>query len=171
MNNIAKYIYSEKRREINMQETKHIKYTSGYKYILEDDVWFFTNIYLTDDFHTNKIIHYKKGWMLIMKGFGWDGPSGITHDDKYNMRGALIHDAGYYLLRHNFNTIYRGRFDTFLKRVMKEDADYLLRNKKFTMLRKLFFNRIRPAYYKFAVKMFGKSSADPENKRKILIAP
>jgi hypothetical protein len=39
------------------------------------------------------------GTGIIYAGYGWDGCSGPTFDDKTNMRGGLIHDFFYQLMR------------------------------------------------------------------------
>lgn len=42
--------------------------------------------------------HYFKisaGILYARKGYRWDGPSGPTVDDRYNMRASLYHDIGY----------------------------------------------------------------------------
>lgn len=39
------------------------------------------------------------GKLTIMKGYAWDGPSGPTFDTKNFMRGSLVHDALYQLIR------------------------------------------------------------------------
>lgn len=39
------------------------------------------------------------GHLLIKAGYAWDGCSGPTWDDLTNMRGGLVHDALYGLLR------------------------------------------------------------------------
>jgi hypothetical protein len=39
------------------------------------------------------------GVLTINKGYAWDGASGPTIDTKSSMRGSLVHDAGYQLLR------------------------------------------------------------------------
>lgn len=41
----------------------------------------------------------RNGILRILPGFVWDGPSGPTHDDEWNMKASLIHDAGYALIR------------------------------------------------------------------------
>lgn len=138
-----------------MIETKQIKYTKGYKYMLEEDAWFYTGIVLDRDFTTRWVIHQKEGWMMIKKCFGYDGPSGPTLDDKTNMRGALAHDGLYYLFRHGFPVKYRKIADGMLKRMMIEDGAC----------------KVRASYYEWAVSKFAQSSADPKNARKILTAP
>jgi len=39
------------------------------------------------------------GTLTISNGYAWDGASGPTLDTKSSMRGSLVHDAGYQLLR------------------------------------------------------------------------
>ena len=40
-----------------------------------------------------------KGKLTIKRGYAWDGPSGPTIDTKTFMRGSLVHDALYQLMR------------------------------------------------------------------------
>lgn len=40
-----------------------------------------------------------EGLLTIAKGYAWDGPSGPTIDTRTFMRGSLVHDALYQLLR------------------------------------------------------------------------
>ncbi len=39
------------------------------------------------------------GILIIKKGYAWDGPSGPTIDTLNFMRGSLVHDALYQLMR------------------------------------------------------------------------
>ena len=41
-----------------------------------------------------------KGHLIIKRSYAWDGPSGPTIDTKNFMRGSLVHDALYQLMRH-----------------------------------------------------------------------
>lgn len=137
------------------KETKCIKYTKGYKYMLEEDAWFYTGIKPDQDFITKRVIHYTDGWMLIKEGFCWDGCSGPTWDDKSNMRAGLMHDGVYYLLRHGFSMAYRSIGDKKLRDLMIEDGAI----------------RARANYYQWAVSHFGKGSAEPKNQRVVQTAP
>ena len=56
------------------------------------------------------------GELLISKGYVWDGPSGPTIDTKSFMRGSLVHDALYQLLREGA-----------IGQELREYADRLLR--------------------------------------------
>jgi hypothetical protein len=44
-------------------------------------------------------LNKERGELIIMPGYAWDGPSGPTPDFKSTMRGSLIHDALYQLMR------------------------------------------------------------------------
>lgn len=59
----------------------------------------------------------KNGHLHISRFYAWDGPSGPTIDTKNFMRGSLVHDALYQLLR-------RKRIDARFRK----DADLLLRD-------------------------------------------
>ena len=135
------------------EETKRIKYTKGYKYMLEEDAWVYTGIRYA--MMTKRVTHFADGWMLIKDGFGSDGPSGPTWDDKTNIRAGFIHDALYYLHRRGLPMCYRIVDDNLLEKTMIEDGA----------------PKWRAAYYKWAVQKFGQSSAEPKNKRKVLVAP
>jgi hypothetical protein len=86
-----------------MFDMRKIKYSSGYKYQLKED---FT-IDLFFDFGIKKtIIHpyitlSQSGILTICEGYAWDGASGLTIDTKSSMRGALVHDALYQLMRED----------------------------------------------------------------------
>lgn len=86
-----------------------------------------------------------EGLLKIESGYAWDGPSGPTIDTKTFMRGSLIHDALYQLMREEKldPKIYRESADKILKEVCIEDG----------------MSFFRASYvYKF-VRWFGKSSA------------
>ncbi len=58
------------------------------------------------------------GRLLVRSGYAWDGPSGPTLDTRDFMRGSLVHDALYQLMR-------LGALDW---RTQREAADDLLRD-------------------------------------------
>lgn len=153
------------------QESKCVRYRAGFKYIMYEDTWIYTGIKLDEDFITDWVHHYRDGWMRGLAGFGFDGPSGVTIDDRCNMRGACFHDQGYYLLRHGFPQKYRVVFDLLLEKTMEQDAEVVYKDKRFANFRRWFQTKVRPSYYEYAVEKFGGSAADPKNIRPILIAP
>ncbi len=90
------------------------------------------------------------GKLTIRKGYSWDGPSGPTIDTKTFMRGSLIHDALYQLIREKvlpFSA--RKRADEILKEVCLEDG----------------MCPFRAWYVHLGVKWFGCSSAKPDMKQ------
>ena len=98
----------------------------------------------------------KSGQLIIRKGYAWDGPSGPTFDTNAFMRGALVHDSLYQLIRE-------GRFgqekspdwkkarrvaDNEMKRLCREDGMWKIR-----------------AWYTFkAVRLFAAFAAKPNRK-------
>jgi hypothetical protein len=133
-----------------------MKYKAGYKYQLAE------NFQMTTEF-TGKTI--KQGFisltvggvLTLSKGYAWDGPSGPAIDTKNFMRGSLVHDALYQLMRKKRldPKIYREPADRFLQTMCVEDGMW----------------KVRAWWvYKF-VSMFAKSAADPKNERRILTAP
>ncbi len=113
-----------------------IKYHDGYKYQLIDDytislaelqpehskIWSKPKI-LTD------YINLYKGDLTIYHGYAWDGPSGPTIDTKNFMRGSLVHDALYQLIREDFlkESVYRKLSDEVLRKICIEDGMWRLR--------------------------------------------
>jgi len=81
-----------------MAKLHYMEYKGGYKYQLTKDEKIKTSIrgYEID---TQFIKLSKDGWLLIRKGYAWDGPSGPTVDTFSSMRGSLVHDALYQLIR------------------------------------------------------------------------
>ena len=87
-----------------------IAFRSGYKYQLAEDYSAIIPIAPLAEIITDYIILIREpslihgiapceGQLTIKKGYAWDGPSGPAIDTKSAMRGSLIHDAGYQLLR------------------------------------------------------------------------
>ena len=76
----------------------HIYYKEGYKYQLVRSYALQTKItgYCVS---TDYIDLFTNGVLTIKWGYAWDGPSGPTFDTKNSMRGALVHDALYQLMR------------------------------------------------------------------------
>jgi hypothetical protein len=51
------------------------------------------------EIHTDWLKLDKEGYLLVRAGYCWDGASGPTWDSKCSMRGSLVHDALYQLMR------------------------------------------------------------------------
>jgi len=83
------------------------------------------------------------GILTISKGYAWDGPSGPTIDTKTFMRGSLVHDALYQLMRMKLLPISnKDDADRTLQQICKEDG----------------MCKFRAWYVYWSVKIFAKSA-------------
>jgi len=100
-----------------------IRYKSGYKYQLADD-YIHELSFSINSIIINTFISIKPPSILSIKsGYAWDGPSGPTVDTPAFMRGSLIHDALYQLIREGLlDPSYRKLADEELLRVCKADG-------------------------------------------------
>ncbi len=133
-----------------------ICYRKGYKYQLYEDYVVKIEIKPDQDITTSYIDLSSEGSLRIKTGYAWDGPSGPTVDTLNFMRGSLVHDALYQLMRENK-----------IDRDKKNYADELLK----TMCVEDGMSTIRAWFVYQAVKNFGNSSTDPKNKRPYIGAP
>jgi hypothetical protein len=64
------------------------------------------------------------GVLSIGKYYAWDGPSGPTIDTRNFMRGSLVHDALYQLMREGVldYKVHRKRADEILRELCLEDG-------------------------------------------------
>ena len=87
------------------------------------------------------------GELTIHARYAWDGPSGPTIDTKSFMRGSLVHDALYQLMRERVLDRERDRKDAdrLLRRLCVEDGMW----------------RFRARYVYWFVRMFGGGAAKP----------
>ena len=133
-----------------------IKYKSGYKYQLVEEYTCQVNIFPEHDIITDYILLAKTGILTIKKGYAWDGPSGPTFDTKTFMRGSLVHDALYQLLREmHLPKHYRANADQILHIICIEDG----------------MNRLRAWYVYKGVEKGAGFAADPKHAKPILTAP
>lgn len=139
----------------------YIKYRSGYKYWLAEEYQVKVSIIPENDVPVDKTIKSfielnTEGVLVIKKGYAWDGPSGPTIDIPSFMRGSLVHDALYQLLRReDIEQKWRDEADEELRRICREDGMW----------------RIYSNWVHWAVRKFGKRGADPESRKKIHKAP
>jgi len=149
-----------------------IKYRDGYRYQLAEMYDVKTGIILgenEDCIDTEFVCLYHNGILFIRRFFPWDGPSGPTKwlcDRvpkwlrnkilKTILRGSLVHDGLYYLMRQGKLDIkWREQADKELKRICLEDG----------------MSKLRAWWVYKGVRRFAKFAALPENKKKILVAP
>lgn len=132
-----------------------IKYKSGYKYQLAEDYQCRVQIQPGTNIFSLYIELTADGRLTIKKGYAWDGPSGPTVDTKNFMRGSLIHDALFQLMREGkLNQGYKHKADLELHRACREDG----------------MSRFRAAYVLKSMK-FTDFAVSPKNRKKILTAP
>lgn len=129
---------------------KCIMYKSGYKYQLCEDYIETIDIFPNEDIDYGYIRLSIDGNFFIKKGYAWDGASGKARDTKTNMRGALVHDALYQLMRNYPNEFprenYRIQADKLFKKMLQIDGMFGL----------------RVLFFYLAVRWFGDSSAGPD---------
>ena len=133
-----------------------IKYKGGYKYQLAETYQATVDIRPADTIHTEFIHLTRTGLLMIGQGYAWDGPSGPAIDTKNFMRGSLIHDALYQLMREgHLPKTCRRAADVELRRACAEDG----------------MSWIRCQWVYWSVCVFASSCADPQHKKPVLEAP
>jgi len=136
---------------------KCIKYKAGYKYQLQADYSVTIPIKPAVDIITEYITLNTPGLLFLKEGYAWDGPSGPTVDTLTFMRGSLLHDALYQLMRegHLDPDIHREMADKILHDTCVEDGMWSFR-----------------AWYVYqAVHLFARESADPAQEHPLILAP
>lgn len=132
-----------------------MKYRDSYKYQLYEDEAFITGI-KGFEVHSDFIDLMPDGKLTCKKGYAWDGASGPTWDTKSSMRGSLIHDAGYQLMREGKLPLdYKVVFDGLFYLTLIHDG----------------MSKARAYIWYKGVLWFAKSATLPENDRPILVAP
>lgn len=134
----------------------YIYYSDGYKYQIKKDYRTRVHIYPKENIIADFVELYTDGRFLIKKGFACDGPSGPTVDTPTFMRGAIVHDALYWLIRHGY-----------LSQDLRKVADLILY--KICLEDGMWETRVDYVYH--AVEMFGESAADPKNIKEVYKAP
>ena len=135
---------------------KHILFKAGYKFQLVE-TYFHDIIYSPmEDIKTPHLGLSTKGLLVIKRFYAWDGPSGPTFDTPNFMRGSLVHDALYQLMRMELiPQSFRKMADYELYRICRQDG----------------MGQLRAWMVWTAVKHFGKSAASPDNVKEVLKAP
>jgi len=139
-----------------MKQIYYIK-LRGYKYLLKKD--YFHNVGINGfDVSTPYLELSPSGLLRVKAGYAWDGASGPTFDTKSSMRGSLMHDALYQLIRlKKIPASYRRQADELLVSICLEDRMW----------------KVRAYCWERVVKWFAALSARPgsEKEEVILCAP
>jgi hypothetical protein len=128
-----------------------LKYKKGYKYQLAEDFVFELPKKILGKIEKPLIDQSfidlePNGILIIRAGYAWDGPSGPTFDTKTFMKGALVHDALYQLIRNGY---------FFDDEKARELADDLLKE----MCRRDRMIKVRAWWVHFFVRKFGTHAA------------
>ena len=119
-----------------------------YKYQLTNNYTITIPITPDSDIQAGFVTLTSGGALNIRQHYAWDGPSGIfTIHTKSFMRGSLVHDALYQLMRPsklNYK-VHRETADQILKDICVEDGMW----------------KFRAAYVHWFVRAFGKKHARP----------
>ena len=133
-----------------------IKYKAGYKYQLHEDCSCNVGICPDTDIRVPYITLDTGGKLTIEAGYAWDGPSGPTFDTRTFMRGSLVHDALYQLIRLGcIEPHHRKDADRILYEICRDDG----------------MCSIRAEWVYQAVRAFGNACINPNGERKLLTAP
>jgi len=91
-----------------------------------------------------EFIELDRGLLTIREGYCWDGASGPTIDTKSTMRGSLVHDALYQLMRMGkIGQEYKPLADQTFRRLIRADG----------------MGVFRAWYYYNGVRFFGRKAA------------
>ncbi len=146
-------IYSKETLE---KMASQIKYKGGYKYQLAETHSCKIDICPVTNIQTEYIELTDMGRLTIKEGYCWDGASGPAIDTKRIMRGSLVHDALYQLLREGFLPPEdRVGADMELRKIILEDG----------------MSWMRAWYCYRVVRRLAGYAAKPEYQKEILIAP
>ena len=136
---------------------KCIAYKGGYKYQLKQTYTVAIAVIPPAAIHTEYISLEVNGELTLKEGYAWDGPSGPTIDTRSFMRGSLVHDALYQLMRESRlpNEEYREAADKALRTICREDGMW----------------SVRAWWVYHGVRLFGDPAADPADRRPVTYAP
>ena len=117
-----------------------------YKYNLHADCEYQADIKVEEPCDLGFVKITEEGLLTVSKGYAWDGPSGPTIDTKNFMRGSLVHDALYQLIREKkIDEDQRKRADEILREICLEDG----------------MSKIRAWWVFWGVYLFGSGAAKP----------
>ena len=126
-----------------------------YKYQLMDEYIIQIDIKPIQNIEFKFLSLSSEGVLTIRKSYAWDGPSGPTIDTRNFMRGSLVHDALYQLMRLSAldYKVHRKRADEILKEICLEDG----------------MSSFRAWYVYQAVHLFAKRGACPREEPEVEI--
>jgi hypothetical protein len=134
-----------------------IVYKGGYKYQLKRPYTVRVPLCPAAPIQTPYICLGAAGELVIKEGYAWDGLSGPTLDTLNFIRGSLVHDALYQLMRERCldHAIHRVTADRILRAMCWADGMW----------------RFRSWWVYLGVRWFGNYAADPAVKHPLIYAP
>lgn len=130
-------------------------YTDGYKFQLEADEVFQTEIHPSERVETEHFTLDADGRLTVKRDFAWDGAT-MAFDVKSIRRGSCAHDALYRMMRQRLlEQRWRPEADLLLRQICQDDG----------------MNRAGVWWVYHMVRSFGDPFADPRNERPVLSAP
>ena len=110
------------------------------KYNLRQSVTYQTGLQVDKKIDLSFLVLEQSGILKIKEGYSWDGPSGPSLDTRNFMRGSLIHDALYQLLREErLPQSLRKEADQIIHQICLEDG----------------MHWFRAGYVYYALRLFG----------------
>jgi len=134
-----------------------ISYKARYKYQLINSYVVQIDIKPAAPIDTEYLALTTDGVLTVKEGYAWDGPSGPTIDTLNFMRGSLVHDGLYQLMRERNldEEKYREPADRLLQKLCIEDG----------------MSSLRAWGVYQGVHFFGEPAADPANDKPVIRAP
>ena len=111
-----------------MKPIIYYKNIDRYRYELAADYQIIVKIRPENSIHHEYFSLTTGGLLTVKAGYMWDGPSGLAIDSKDFMRGSLMHDACYQVMRLGLlPQSYRQVADEELRRICLEDGMWPIR--------------------------------------------
>jgi len=136
----------EHSKSVEYEEIKY-KYTLSWTYsmhlnsVCDKDIIHKDNIFNPDGYFAWM---HDSNALVMHSGYSWDGASGPTIDTASTMRGSLVHDCLYQMIREGLIDMKHRKYaDKVMKRIMKEDG----------------MPWWRASYFYWGVRLFGKKAA------------
>ena len=129
---------------------------SGYKYQLVQDYQVSVSVAPVTRILLDYLMLTSTSILSINAGYAWDGPSGPTIDTHNFLRGSMVHDALYQLMRLGEldDRVWRESADRDLWRICREDG----------------MSRVRAWYVYRSVRLFAGGSAKPDSRPEVKVS-
>ncbi len=139
-----------------IERDRSLYFRRGYKYVVKRDFHIKLDVVPYSEIFIDHMRMDMEGNTTIFAGYPWNGASGPTIDTLNSMRGSLVHDFIYELIRLGLiDPKYKEYADGLLHDICTEDGMYSW----------------RADYWRWAVLNFGAGSCLPSAEPKEEVAP